>query len=151
VGDRVFRGPESRGGDAFAEWSGATQGAVGSTDGGGDGGENGGEKPGDGVSSVIQLDGSPDGRGEWKINSICHVSRGEPKYHDPTASGPDTGEIDGRPNMDPPRDVGGPPPGAFSGVEVPTVVLGFEDFADIARERAQQALNGGSDGGVNDV
>jgi hypothetical protein len=45
---------------------------------------------------------------EWRVDSICRVRRGTPEYADATSGGVETVPIEGRPGMDPPRDLGGP-------------------------------------------
>jgi hypothetical protein len=56
---------------------------------------------------------SSDGDGEdgegWDVHALCTVSEGRPNYYDPTTGGIEAGNIDGRPGMDPPKDMGGPP------------------------------------------
>lgn len=70
--------PEDRGGDTFEEWgNGAT-----------------GEK--------AESDASGD---SWSVDSICTVTNSSPTYSDPTAGGQRLTPIDGRPGIDPPKEM----------------------------------------------
>lgn len=102
--------PEDRGGEVFEEWR-ESDGAEARES--GESGEGGGEGHGPGVDAiegvVVQADGEKGVGGEWSVGAICQVRRREPHRYDPTTGAVEAGEIDGRPETDPPREVGPPP------------------------------------------
>ena len=61
-------------------------------------------------SKAADGDGDGEDGGGWDVHALCTVSEGRPNYYDPTTGGIEAGNIDGRPGMDPPKDMGGPPP-----------------------------------------
>lgn len=62
----------------------------------------------------VREDGAEDGEtggSEWSVRALCTVERRKPNYYDPGSGVIESGGIDGRPGVDPPKDMGGPPPG----------------------------------------
>jgi hypothetical protein len=70
----------------------------------------------------------------WTADAICQVSSGEPEYHDTSTGGVAAGPVEVRPGVDPPREVGDPPPGPGAGVEVPAVTWSYEMLTGVLNE-----------------
>jgi hypothetical protein len=71
--------------------------------------EDRGEAGGTEDAKAANSDGDGEAGEGWDVHALCTVSEGRPNYYDPTTGGIEAGGIDGRPGVDPPKDMGGPP------------------------------------------